>query len=522
MGIIYYKVFDVDPKFISDGVIKWKWSSNGEYIVATNKGKKNFVKRNTSVLYPAPTDSTAVKEKKIKSVKELERKQESLRRLMRGLDPFKDRIVVEEMSFRDNDFHFTTVTAFIPDTLHDEYKYNILDENQFIDISIKMAKNMVLLHERGVIHGDLKEKNILVKKNGSEYIPYLIDFDTSFPASEIPKPKDDGEDICGTSGYHSPELLTYGKLDDSAAITTATDIFSLGVVMHRWWTGSFPSVDFEKPWVGAAVYLGKKVTINKKFNVVIGPNNEATICSLLLWMFAKEPSVRPTAKEVVAVLSDEIEVPDEYCTNNDKVKFDKELWSAHILIAELDNVAALRKKNLKSFKRINDGSGSSGLKYFVKYKDGKEATLTIDEVIKLGFCTRKDIIINKPWDDHFIKFISADKISEKGYSKIERIELNYKKRYLLTTTGGRTIDKSVDWLLSEGLAMPQKAEVESDSPWPEDGTAYNLENMAKCGVVKISRVEIGGKHAYQYMNKDGKTTPPVPAKNLAIMGFFKK
>jgi serine/threonine protein kinase len=519
MAVMYNWIFQVDPKYVKDGKYQFDPTGNGEMILAAYNGKMYFVKRDMHLRYPAPDDSDAVKEKKQKEVKEREYKQEKLRELMRGLNAFTDHIVVEDMNFGDEDLQFVTVTAYIPDAFPKKHNYSSMSEDMFKNLALKTAKCLVVLHGRGVIHGDLKEDNILVKKEA--YAPYLIDFDTSYPASEIPR----YDGIGGTDGYHSPEVLLYGSDEDAApssTITPAVDIFSLGVVLHRWWTNSFPAVDHGKCWIGEAVFLDKKVFIDKKFNIPIGPKYETTYSSLLNWMFAKDYTKRPTAKEVVAVLSDAQEVPDEFLAGSDKDKFDTELWPAHIFIASLYSVDKLKEKNIKSFRRINDGSGSDGLKYYVKCKTGEESALSIDEVIRLGFCERKDAVVGAPWEEHFIEFESPATISEKGYAKIERVEQSYRKRYVATTLGGRTIDKNVELLISEGLAHPKKEEVESDTPWPEDGAAYNEENMAKAGVKKISRMEVGGKHAYQIVYKDGHTSPPARAKNLLLMGFFKK
>ena len=520
MAVIYHRMFEVDTAFVSGGKYYFKPTGCGEMLIAIYKGKKYFVKRDMNLRYPARGDSSAVKEHKLKAIKARERKQEKLKLLMRGLDAFKDRIVVEEWNFVDDDLQYTTVTALIPDVLPDTYNYSSLNESQFKNLALEMAKLLVIIHERGIIHGDLKEKNILVKNDS--YLPYLIDFDTSYPASEIPA----WDAIGGSDGYQSPEVLLYGSEEGavpSNTITPAVDIFSLGVVMHRWWTGSFPSVDFEKVWIGAAVLLDKKYFINKKFDIRIGSNCEMSYSSLLNWMLAKDPAKRPKAKEVLAVLSDVMDVPDEFRADDDKNKFDNELWPAHILIAKLNKVSTLKKKNLKSFKRINDGNGSDGLKYHIKLENGSEEVLSIEEVCKKGYGKRKNAVVEEPWEEHFIEFEPVTTISKKGYAQIARIEQANKKRYLVTTIGGRTIDKSHEWLILEGIAKLKKTNIDSGIPWAEDGRAYNAENWVKLNIKSIKCVEIGGTHAYEITYNDGTTPPcPVRGKSLALMGLFNK
>ncbi len=92
-------------------------------------------------------------------------------------------------------------------------------------------------HERGVLHRDLKPSNIfLVAGSGGEVVPKLIDFGAS-------KRLDEGADLLrltqngalvGTPIYMSPEQLRGEVLD------ARSDIWSLGVVMHRALTGRHP------------------------------------------------------------------------------------------------------------------------------------------------------------------------------------------------------------------------------------------------------------------------------------------
>ena len=515
MAVIYHKIFEVDPKFIVDEKIKWVLTGMGEYVFAAYKGRRFFVKRDIQLCYPARDDSPAVKEKKLKTVKERERKQDKLQKLMKGLSYEKDCIAVEEYNFGDDDLRFTTVTALIPDILPDNHNYSSLDESQFKKLSLDVANILAVIHERGIIHGDLKEGNILVKRGA--YTPYLIDFDKSFPASDVPEPYDDGADICGTPGYQSPEVLAYGKGGDFVTITKAADIFSFGVVLHRWWTSSFPSVDHEKKLcVGAAVFYDKKFTIDKKFDIKIGAKCEISYSELLSWMFAKDPAKRPTAKEVVAVLSDELDVPDEFLKDSNS----DELWPMHALAVDLDKAAALKKKNVKSFKRKKDGSG--GLKYLVKLKNGEESILTINEVCKKGYGKHKVGVICKPWDEHLIEFESVETIFEKGYAKIDRIEQARKKRYIITTFGGITFDQSHEWLISEGIAKPKKAIIDFGKPWPEDGAGFNAENCIKLKVNSIKPVKVYEKNVYEITFNDGTKPRTLPGKQLAFMGLLEK
>lgn len=523
--MMYNGVFDVDPAFIRGGSIIWRMTGNGEFVIATRGGQQYFVKRNMHVRLPAKSLPKDVYDVLKRDADAIEGKQKKLKSLMKGLDWRTDHVVVELEHFWDDEKMFVTVTPNIKDGLPDTYDYTALGKEEFIALATEAAKAMDKLHAHGVIHGDIKVKNIIVTHDGGAYTPYLIDFDSSYPVSDIPE--HDG--IGGSDGYQSPEIIYYGN-DDAApkgVITPATDIFSLGVVFHKWWTGALPGTELKSGSAGVALYHDKAVIIDKKFNVQIGDNCGATLLSLINWMLAKDPEKRPTAGQVSDVLGDKLEVPEEYHKGNDAKPFKAELWDAHTLIAQLLPKAELKKLGVKAFTRINDGGGSSSLKYRITEKGGAEKTLIVTELIDAGYAKGKSAEIDEPWDEHFIELEPADEIVKKGYAKIQRAKIAYSKRYIVTTVSGREVDKGYEWLIAEGLARPKTFIIDgAETPWPEHGKAYDPVGMAKLGVKSISRMEVCGEHRYRIVYneiKDGvqKVNERVHVNNLKLMGFIK-
>ncbi len=99
----------------------------------------------------------------------------------------------------------------------------------------KVCEGTHHLHLRGVCHRDLKPGNILVSQVDGQAIPKIIDFGI---ARAIDTDNDleltrDGASI-GTLGYMSPEQATGQNID------FRTDIYSLGVVLHKLLTGRLP------------------------------------------------------------------------------------------------------------------------------------------------------------------------------------------------------------------------------------------------------------------------------------------
>ncbi len=112
-----------------------------------------------------------------------------------------------------------------------------LDLIERLKLFNKTCEAVGYAHQHLIVHRDIKPSNILVTADG---VPKLLDFGISKPL--------DTEDSIGfgttiigamTPEYASPEQIDGGR------ITTATDIYSLGIVLFKLLTGTYP-YDFKK------------------------------------------------------------------------------------------------------------------------------------------------------------------------------------------------------------------------------------------------------------------------------------
>ena len=99
---------------------------------------------------------------------------------------------------------------------------------RLMQIGRQVALALAAAHEAGLIHGDIKPENILIRKDG--YVK-IVDFGLARRVASHPA---GNGGLAGTLRYMSPEQAL-GK-----GISPASDVFSLGVVLYENATGQHP------------------------------------------------------------------------------------------------------------------------------------------------------------------------------------------------------------------------------------------------------------------------------------------
>ena len=116
-----------------------------------------------------------------------------------------------------------------------------LDYNRKLDLVIQICRALSYAHKNGVIHRDIKPSNVLIDKNGNALV---LDFGIAQFYDNNNKDYHYTQDgiIMGTPEYMSPE-----QLDSSCNVTASSDLYSLGVVMYKLFTGVKPAGRFRLP-----------------------------------------------------------------------------------------------------------------------------------------------------------------------------------------------------------------------------------------------------------------------------------
>ena len=139
-------------------------------------------------------------------------------------------------------------------------------------------------HEAGIVHRDIKPGNLLVTTDGTTKI---TDFGIARAmwAAQASHLTQTGM-VMGTASYVSPEQATGGT------ITSASDIYSLGVVAYECLTGT-PPFTAETPVAIAVAHMHRPVP-------PLPDDVPAPVAELVTNMLAKQPEERPQSARWVA------------------------------------------------------------------------------------------------------------------------------------------------------------------------------------------------------------------------------
>jgi eukaryotic-like serine/threonine-protein kinase len=157
-----------------------------------------------------------------------------------------------------------------------------------------VAHSLRILHDRGIVHGDLKPSNVLIKQTELGYTTKLIDFDNAYLAGEPPSP----EEIVGTMNYYSPELVGYIQEtgNTAAELTQKADIFALGLIYAEYLTGGLPPFDAGKyQYAGVAARGGEVLRLPPGSLPV-------PVVELVERMLLANPTARPTIADIHTTL----------------------------------------------------------------------------------------------------------------------------------------------------------------------------------------------------------------------------
>ncbi len=180
-------------------------------------------------------------------------------------------------------------------TLHQAIQESItrtLPLDRVLMVMSQLARALEHAHSRGVIHRDIKPENIMLVRQGEyEDLAKLLDFGVARLANSD-RVTGVGQ-VTGTAEFIAPETL-----HDTGEITSAVDLYAIGMIFHDALVG-------RPPFTGTL-----DVVLHQHLEVVPpllsersgDPNLPAELDEVVARLLEKDPALRPTAHELSGVL----------------------------------------------------------------------------------------------------------------------------------------------------------------------------------------------------------------------------
>ncbi len=161
---------------------------------------------------------------------------------------------------------------------------------QLVPTVLGLLQSLAQIHEAGVVHRDLKPGNVLVDANGR---PTLLDFGVSWESASESLTRT-GE-LVGTPVYVAPEQVL------NEAVTPATDLYALGVMLYEALTGRRPFLGDD---VRAQVFA--RLFVSPMPPRTIDPALPPAVDALVMELLQRDPAARPrSAREVIRRIQDD-------------------------------------------------------------------------------------------------------------------------------------------------------------------------------------------------------------------------
>jgi serine/threonine-protein kinase len=152
-------------------------------------------------------------------------------------------------------------------------------------VCAEVAAALAAAHGEGIVHRDVKPANVMLAPTGAKVVDFGI------AAAVAPGRTDEDFEVLGTPAYLAPERLI------SDVVEPASDVYALAILLYQLLAGCLPwTSETTTQMLTAHIYIDP-VPLGPTPGV---PDYVVDLCNRCL---AKDPTMRPSAREVAAVLA---------------------------------------------------------------------------------------------------------------------------------------------------------------------------------------------------------------------------
>lgn len=146
---------------------------------------------------------------------------------------------------------------------------------QKLRAAIQVAKALAYAHKNNIVHRDIKPGNVLIDREENARV---VDFGIALITEDTDIMRSEAGLTVGTLSYMAPE-----QHNGAAFATSASDIYSLGVMMYLMFAGIVPKLGFPPP---------------THYN----PKMPEALSAIIMACLSEEPGQRPAAEKLTSLL----------------------------------------------------------------------------------------------------------------------------------------------------------------------------------------------------------------------------
>lgn len=171
-----------------------------------------------------------------------------------------------------------------------------LDSKQLVRIALDIARGLSYLHEKNILHGDLKSPNVLLYMDTRHHLrAKLADFGTCVAANSK------NNEWIGTPNWMAPEVLTQQEYNQSI------DMWSYGMILYEMLSNTYPYQQFAEWTMQDFVQHVAQEKQVPDLQLCIPQKNtylNDTLHQIIAQCWKFDAKTRPTAQDVYLILSE--------------------------------------------------------------------------------------------------------------------------------------------------------------------------------------------------------------------------